>query len=83
MTVYGVEYRTSASVYVYVEAENEEQAQEKAEKIFESKTPQICAQCANAWGNSWQLGIDMAEDWEPGETYEAEGHDPMQASDDE
>jgi hypothetical protein len=60
METYRVFYEATASTYIDVEAENADDAADKADEIFEG--PDVCAQCAG-YGQDTP-GIELG-DWEP------------------
>lgn len=64
MARYSVPFSTGASTVVYVEADNAEEAIEKA---YES-LPYVCAQCSG-WGTTKNSGVDIG-DWEYDESEE-------------
>lgn len=59
MPKYRVYYQAGAGTYVDVEAEDENDAADKADEVF--APPQLCAHCSG-WDNP--PGIDIS-DWEP------------------
>ena len=63
MSQYRLHYETTASTYIDVEADSEEEAQEKAYEEFHN--PEPCAHCAGAWRHEGEPGgIELGE-WEP------------------
>ena len=74
MTRYAVQYMTTASTVVYVEADSPEEARAQADEKFEA--PSLCAMCSG-WGSEegdGNSGIELG-DWEadasPHSTWEA------------
>jgi hypothetical protein len=58
MTKYSVQYLTTASTVLTVEADDPEQAREVADEGFEP--PFLCAQCSG-WGNDQNLELGEFE----------------------
>lgn len=72
MTKYRVILETGASVSVTVEANDEEEAIERA---FEDAPSEVCAQCSG-WGKNWNL--DLAEWATPHEIEHGHELDPSE-----
>ncbi len=58
MATYRVNYTSGAFLSIAVEADNEEDAIDKA---YEEVPSGVCAQCSG-WGEKWSL--DVGDDWE-------------------
>lgn len=70
MKKYEVWLKVSASKYLgEVEAENDEDALEKAEEAFDCDEPRLCYQCSNAVEiNGADIQVEPAHSGEDGET---------------
>jgi hypothetical protein len=62
---YTVYFRTMAGTSVQVEAENEDEARDKA---YDASMPTICAQCSG-WGRPG-VYLELGDDWEVTEVME-------------
>ncbi len=67
MAEWRVTYRTGASLTMYVEAENEEEALDAA---YDAMPGEICAQCSG-WGRKYSLDLGEWELEEDAEYFEA------------
>jgi len=66
MAEYKIPFKTGAFTWVTVEADNYDDAVDKA---FVEGMPGVCAQCAG-WGNyAAHSGVELGDEWEADETY--------------